>query len=78
MIASPIVMIVTPIAKKNTVTRSYIFAESDTGGRDAHLCSDAHHVAVQTATGTVRVHRTCSQPATGCGLLRPEFATTAL
>ena len=51
-----------------------IFTGSDTGGRDAYLYRDAHHVAVQIATRTVRVHRTCSLPATGCGLLCPESA----
>ena len=49
-------------------SEKYICTGSDTGGRDAHLCSDAHHVTVQNATGTARVHRTCSQPATGYAL----------
>ena len=41
-------------------------AGADSGGGDAYLCSDAYHVHLQTAPGTVWLHWTCGQPATEC------------
>ena len=76
VVPKPLVSLIGHLVYYQTL-RKIIYTGFDTGGRDAHLCSNAHHVAVQTATGTVWVHRTCSQPATGCGPLRPQFATTA-
>ena len=58
-----------------SLATSYLLLSStgaDPGG------GDAYHVHIQTGSGTVWLHWTCGQPATGCGLLCPQSATTTV